>query len=173
MQPLNRPSFSRPESSPAENIDAEFDAATGHSVGGSAIAKYIVLGLLVVVGFVAWRSYGPKPVLAGWSQDWSATAQPTGKPTLVLFTADWCPPCKQFKQELARDDVAAFLQKNYSLVVVDLTDRTSENNSRAAWYGVQAVPTLILFDTEGVERGRNNGMSGDDLLTWLHRGGRF
>lgn len=175
MNTNQRPSFSTTPASPSQVNEADdFDAATGAAAKRGALMNRIVLAsLLAVVGFFVWRSVGPKPVLAGWSTDWSSATQHDGRPRLVLFTADWCPPCKQFKAELARADVASYLRKNYALVVVDLTDRTGENNSRAAWYGVNAIPTLVLFDGEGLEQGRNNGMSGDDLLTWLHRGGRF
>lgn len=147
------------------------------SGGGSALPNVLIAVVLLAIVVVAgWKFIGPKSALAGWSSDWesaTAEAKKSGRPTVVLFTADWCPPCKDFKVTLSRDDVAKYLRENFSLVVVDLTDRGGPNTRRAAEFGVQGIPTLILYDGQGRERGRTHGMHGDALMHWLSRGGKF
>jgi thioredoxin 1 len=68
-----------------------------------------------------------------------------GKPVLVDFSAKWCGPCKMQKPLLEqlsreRDDV--------SVVMVDV----DESPRVTAKYGVQAMPTLMLFERGAVAR---------------------
>lgn len=173
-QPTSRPATGRPRAI-ASPVDDDFasDPPVQKSTGWGT---WVILAVLVVAAVIGWRSLGPKSALAGWTSDWDAAAEQsrvTGKPPLVLFTADWCPPCKTLKAELNRADVRSFLKDNYTLVVVDLTDRGGPNNARARDYGVRGIPTLILYDANGREQARTFGMDGDALMRWLQSGGRF
>jgi thiol:disulfide interchange protein DsbD len=142
-------------------------------------AKAFALLVLCCAFLVAWRSlgHGPESALAsaGWTSDWDAAVQQskaTGKPALILFTADWCPACRQFESEtLADSDVQKFLRDTHTLVMVDLTDRNGPNTARAAEFGVKAIPTLILYDQAGKEKARAFGMPTDLFMTWLKSGG--
>lgn len=172
MQPANRHPFAQPQPEPEADLhDDEAPAPAANPLN-----KLIVVAVLTLVVVFGWQAFGPKSALAGWSHDWDAAAEQarsTGKPPLVLFTADWCPPCKTLKGELGRSDVSKYLKDNYTLVVVDLTDRGGPNNARAKEYGVQGIPTLILYSAAGREQARTFGMDGDALMRWLQNGGRF
>jgi thioredoxin 1 len=64
---------------------------------------------------------------------------------LADFYADWCGPCKMLEPIVA--DLAAETDAAVAKVDVDA------NQALAAEYGVQGVPTLVLFaDGEPVER---------------------
>jgi thioredoxin 1 len=63
----------------------------------------------------------------------------SGKPVLVDFWAEWCPPCHQIAPVLAQ--IGA--ERNEQLTVVKLN--SDENPSIPARYRVMALPTLILF----------------------------
>jgi thioredoxin 1 len=69
----------------------------------------------------------------------------THKVVLVDFYADWCGPCQMLEPVVK--DVAAETDAAVAKVDVDTNQRL------ASEYGVQGVPTLILFaDGEPVER---------------------
>ncbi|MFE5329502.1 thioredoxin family protein [Embleya sp. NPDC056575] len=68
------------------------------------------------------------------------------RPTLVEFTADWCPPCRQMAPVLEQ---IAVERPNLGVVKLDV-DR---NPATAARYGVLSMPTFLLFrDGEPVKQ---------------------
>jgi thiol:disulfide interchange protein len=151
------------------------DDANGYPAveSGNPLPKLVMIAVVAVMCFVGWRYFGPRDALAaaGWTHDWDSAVEQSrasGKPALVLFTADWCPPCKQLKSTTLSDaDVQEYLKKNHTLVVVDLSDRAGENSDRARDCNVRSIPTLILYDRAGREIARTGGLPARTLLEWL------
>jgi thioredoxin 1 len=71
----------------------------------------------------------------------------SSQPVLVDFYADWCGPCRAIApivEEIARD-----LSDRLKVVKLDV----DQNPQTAMQYGVQSIPTLIIFkDGKEVER---------------------
>jgi thioredoxin 1 len=66
--------------------------------------------------------------------------------TVYYFTADWCQPCKKTRpivEELNREQTTAGFQ------IIDVDD----NGDLVKTFGIQSVPTFILFDG-GIEKNR-------------------
>ena len=63
----------------------------------------------------------------------------SGKPVLVDFWAQWCPPCHMIAPVL--DEIAA--ERADSLAVIKIN--ADENPELARDYQVMSLPTLILF----------------------------
>jgi thiol:disulfide interchange protein len=156
---------------------SDVDDGISNVLKSTHTGKLFLLALLIAICSMCLRLVGPKDALAagGWNNDWNAAiaqSRSTGKPALVLFTADWCPACRQFEsQTLADSKVKQYLQDNYTLVTVDLSDRDGPNNNRARDFAVHVIPTLILYNTSGNEIARGYGMPADVLLLWLRSGG--
>src|SRR4051812_38909214 len=105
----------------------EDGAAKGPLTGG-----VMKVGLLVVVLLAAgvWAfgwNRGPSGAFARWMTDWDKAVErskTSGKPAVVLFTADWCPSCRAFEADaLSRGDVKKYLGENHTLLVIDLTSQ--------------------------------------------------
>jgi len=78
-------------------------------------------------------------------------------PVLVDFGASWCMPCRMLEptiEKLAEDNQG-------KLKVCKLN--TDENQNIAAQYGIQGIPTIIVFK-EGNEVGRTVGVMSKEKL---------
>ena len=73
------------------------------------------------------------------------------QPVLVDFYADWCGPCKAMNPVIK--EVAQSVQGKARVIKVDI-DKSDE---AARSYGVQAVPTFILFKNGNI-MWRHSGM---------------
>jgi thioredoxin 1 len=87
------------------------------------------------------------------------------EPVLVDFWAEWCGPCKTIAPVL--EELAGEQAGKLRIAKVDV----DENQGLARQYGVQSIPTMIVFK-DGVEVHRMVGARGkaqllEDLSTYL------
>jgi thioredoxin len=84
-------------------------------------------------------------------------------PVLVDFSAPWCVPCRAVEKSL--DEVVAAAGGRVRVVRVNVT----WSQGLAKRYGVEALPTLLLFD-HGVVVDRATGALGPDDIRDLIAG---
>ena len=114
-----------------------------------------------------------------------------GKPTLVVFWAMWCPPCRREIPDLknihksyaekglqmvtvaisyreTREDVIRFKQVN-ELPYLVLWDEGSTISER---YSIEGIPTVLLLDGSGIIKYRSHQIDGElmRLLDTLTKG---
>lgn len=135
---------------------------------------WILIAVVLVGGGAAWTVTRPAAASAAWLHDVDAgitRAESERRPMLVLFTADWCPPCQRMKRHaLGNAEVMSALEETFVLVKVDLTDRGGPNDAVAIDHGVQSIPTVMVYDEHGTHvESAKGARTSTQLLALAHR----
>jgi thiol-disulfide isomerase/thioredoxin len=150
------------------------------NTNGSPGATKMLWGLIVAavlvpcVFLIGWRTNQPVAVRrdaalpTGWYledlPDAVEQSKREGKDLLVLFTADWCGPCRRLKRDLAG---AEAFRRGVLICVVDC----DKQKALSHLHQVQGIPDLRLY-RNGAEVKRKTGYGGSlaDLETWKKDG---
>ena len=116
-----------------------------------------------------------------WQNDMTQAAElakKEKKPILILFTgSDWCPPCmKMAKETWSNEQVIGYVNKHFVPLLVDMPRRklltpeeAKRNQQLAGKYKLQYVPTIVVADAEGKEKGRTGFNLPEDFLKFLKK----
>jgi len=82
------------------------------------------------------------------------------KATLILFSADWCGPCKMLKPTLAK--IEESFSESYNFVKADISD-VEENTKK---FNIKNIPTCVLTKS-GKEIGRFSGVRTENQIKFF------
>jgi thioredoxin 1 len=128
-----------------------------------------LFGLAMAAGAIAYMltQHVPKPVqgVQAGEEGGDAVQQAwrLGKPVVVEMGANSCESCREMKLVLGA--LAREHGERVTVVEIDLM----KSPGYASRYGIQLIPTQLLFDAQGREIGRHIGkLSGDEILARLN-----
>jgi thiol:disulfide interchange protein DsbD len=128
----------------------EGKARAARKIAGIVLA---VLGSVVAVTWIEMPK-GELPWLAKES-DALARAKANDSPMIVDFTADWCSACKRLARDTFTDPAVRTEIDRFVLLRVDATNDDDPAVLEAQKkYKVAGLPTVIILDSNGVERAR-------------------
>ncbi|MEW4565201.1 thioredoxin family protein [Bremerella sp. JC770] len=129
------------------------------------------LTFLVVSLAYAWYCfYAPSNHIA-WADNVPAAQQQaakTGKPMILVFTGQWCVPCRIMKRQVWADpQVTAAVNAEFIPVIVDVDD--PESAPLLDRYQVGGPPVTIVTDPQGEPlRWRAGGIGKAEFLELIH-----
>ena len=100
----------------------------------------------------------------GSVEDAFAAAKESGKPIYLYWGAVWCPPCHAISATIFKRP--EFLERSKLFVSVYLDGDTEDAQAYGEKFGVNGYPTMIVFDSDGVELTRIPG--GIDLQAYAN-----
>jgi len=141
------------------------------------LKKWVMAGLLmgvlaVLIIYFSQPHSSPDPAVKEDGFEWHTSldkalekASVTGKDVLVIFSASWCPACRQMEEDtLQNDEVMKRISENYIGVRIDV----DSNPELSSEYRIYGVPTIIILDSSGNQIRRSEGyMSPQEFMSFL------
>jgi thioredoxin-related protein len=113
------------------------------------------IGLLMIT-FAVWlgtaMDVGGKIPWQNYSEDILEAAHKSGRPVMIDFTSQRCPPCAAMDREVFSDNRVASAAKEFIALRVDLADGVADSRAAAEKFGIQATPTIVFLGADGKER---------------------
>jgi thiol:disulfide interchange protein DsbD len=126
-------------------------------MGGPAFRAFSrVIGIAFIIAPVLfwWMGVFTPPPIAGkiaWvNYSQAEVDKPSDRPKVILFTADWCAPCRQLKARTFPDPRVQETISKFVAIKADMsTGGTAEIKQAARKYLVRGVPTIVFLDKKG------------------------
>ena len=82
-------------------------------------------------------------------------------PVLIDFWAEWCSPCKEMNPIL--EEVSSEMEEKIKVLKINIDENPNIPNK----YGVQSIPTLIIFKKGEAIATKVGASIKSDLITWI------
>ena len=82
-------------------------------------------------------------------------------PVLIDFWAEWCSPCKEMNPIL--EEVSSEMEEKIKVLKINIDENPNIPNK----YGVQSIPTLIIFKKGEAISTKVGASIKSDLITWI------
>ena len=82
-------------------------------------------------------------------------------PVLIDFWAEWCGPCKEISPIL--EEIATEMKNKIRIVKINIDENPNIPNQ----YGIQSIPTLIIFKKGEPIATKVGGAIKSELVTWI------
>ncbi|MFI5396355.1 MAG: cytochrome c biogenesis protein CcdA [Candidatus Binatia bacterium] len=91
-------------------------------------------------------------------------ARNNGRPAVVDFLADWCVPCREMEHTTFRDPHVRQQAERFAMFKADITRDSEDADEIVGRYRIRGVPTVLVFDSSGLEVQRLIGYIGPEEM---------
>jgi len=134
--------------------------------------KFLVVLIFLWGVFIIFKSVIPidsgqtqsKTIAAKTQLNWFSSldegkvvAREQKKMVMIDTFADWCVACKELEKYTFSDPEVSKILKNFTLVKLDFTSRSKNNEALRKFLGVIGMPTIIFLNSRGQEIKRFSG----------------
>ena len=136
--------------------------------------QYIVIVSLTIFPFAGWAQATKDPhSIVFIENSWNEALRQAASQNKYIFVdayASWCGPCMLLKNTTFKNKkVADFYNQHFINVSIDMEKGDGPKLSEA--WGIQAYPTMIIFDAKGnAILGTAGYMGANDLLKFGQQG---
>ena len=113
------------------------------------------LGILLVAGSVVYFvvSAHSRPAVSWDSYEEARMEQALKgpKPLVLDASADWCVPCREMDRTTFSDPEVIAVSRKAVMIRLDLTRRNPAQDDLLRRYSIKGVPTILFFNSDGVE----------------------
>ena len=113
------------------------------------------LGILLVAGSVVYFvvSAHSRPAVSWDSYEEARMEQALKgpKPLVLDAYAEWCVPCRAMDRTIFSDPEVIAISRKAVMMRLDLTRRNPAQDDLLRKFGIKGVPTILFFNSEGVE----------------------
>lgn len=136
---------------------------------GSRFAIVVVVVVIAAAAAMKLFGGGVAPVPAAFANGLSIEqaierSTTTGRPVLVLMTADWCGPCQRFKRgPLSEPAVAQYIGGHFEPVYVDI----EKDGELAGRLGVESIPAMRILRPGRSPAALNDYADAESVMRWF------
>ncbi len=87
---------------------------------------------------------------------------------VVVFVADWCPHCKNMKNnQWVQENVLEEVKSYHGGKPVFVSCNKPQNQHLSQEFNIESYPTVVIMDEDHNVKKRGNNMSADKLIEFL------
>jgi thiol:disulfide interchange protein len=122
----------------------------------------LLLAALVAVPLIAKDFPKNSPKFEKSFRSAMSDAKKTGKPVVLVFSASWCPPCQEMKNNVYPSKEVQEFHDKFVWAYLDVDDNSNEKAGKT--YGVSGIPHIQFVDSEGKAIDKQIGSNSPDAF---------